>query len=572
MRWWLVSVLWAAAVVRGADVPARSPASDLPRPGVVRPPLPPDECEGLPLAMVFHDLSGTSGITGGDAEARRQVEQAIGMAPGTNFSVQLAEVAMQRVRALAFVREASWRLYESDRAGFVVLAVTVVFGTRDGSAGPGGVLAGRADDFPVLWRTEQAMLRLQLDGGFGAYSDGGPWFGNADAFTARSPVAQDAADGSRATWGEASVEYGLAGVVRLWRTPFWLFGSGSFLTDASVGQDLFRSDAREMTRLEDLHAGVVAGVPGSDWAFKVSGGRQNWQLHDGFLFSRFAAGANAGPYPALYLNPRTAYEMTALAELRWKRLRLEGFYVDPAEIEFLDSGSAWSGAHLTYAEPGGVEATALWYEAVDSATIFAAPTGPVPRDGLRTFDLRLGTSSLFGVKGLEFFGEHAWQWHRDADVDACAFYVRTGYTFAGLPWKPNLSYRYASFSGDDPDTRAFERFDAPLSSGLDTWVQGVSAKKVVTNSNLDSHRIRLNLAPSEKLSFTFDWFHLTANAGPGPDGLAQEVNLGVRWALSRRLFFLGVAGIAWPGERLRAQAGTDLDQWTTIQTSLFFNF
>ena len=39
---------------------------------------------------------------------------------------------------------------------------------------------------------------------------------------------------------------------------------------------------------------------------------------------------------------------------------------------------------------------------------------------------------------------------------------------------------------DDPNTPAREAFDAPLSSGLDEWVQGVNFKKVVTNSNLNS--------------------------------------------------------------------------------------
>lgn len=556
---------------RAEELP-RSPASDTPRPGVVRTALPPNESEGLPIALVFLDLRGASGVTGGDGEARRQIEKALGIREGMVFSVQKAEVAMQRLRALGFVRMADYRLFDSDRAGYVVLAVTIEMGARERAAGPKGVLAGKGDDFPILYQDERTLLRLQLDGGVGFYTDFHPWFGDAGTFTGRSPVALDPADGDSASWFETSAEYGLAGITRLADSPAWVYGAGTFLTSFSSGQDLFRSDTREMTRLEDLYGGIVFGSPDSDWSANLSAGRQNWQLNDGFLFSRFAAGANAGPFPALYLNPRTAYEMTVLSQVAWRNLRLEGFYLDPAEIDHLDSNSTYAGANLAYTAPEGWETSVLYYEAPESDTVFPAGSGLIPREGLQTFDTRLGSTSLFGVKGLELFGEHAWQNHRDVDWDARAYYVRGGYTFANLPWTPNLGYRYASFSGDDPATETYERFDAQLSSGLDTWVQGVSSKKVVTNSNLNSHRIRLNVAPTEKLSFTFDYFWLLADQARGSSDYGQEVNVGVRWAISRQLYFLGVGGVAFPGDNLRRQSPGGLDNWATLQASLFWNF
>lgn len=565
--------LAAATLSRGEDAAPRSPASDTPRPGVIRPPLPPNESEGLPIALVFYDLTGTAGITGGDDEARSKLEKAFGLRAGTVFNQQTAEVALRRVAGLEFVQSATYQVYESERAGHVVLALSVRMGPKGRPSGPTGLLTGQAGDFPVLYQDERTLLRLLVDGGIGLYNDRHPWFGDASAFTARSPIASDPARGEWATWFETSAEYGLAGITQLDETPVWAYGAGTFLTSVSTGQDLFRSDAREMTRLEDLYGGLVIGSPEWDWSANLSAGRQNWQLHDGFLFSRFAAGANAGPYPALYLNPRTAYEMTVLGQVRWKTLRLEGFYVDPAEIDYLDSGSTYAGAHLDYSGADGIEASALYYESPESRTVFPqGAAGTVPREGLQTIDGRLGSTRLFGIEGWELFGESAWQTHRDVDWDARAWYLRSGYTFASLPWSPNLSYRYASFSGDDPTTPTYERFDAQLSSGLDTWVQGVSSKKVVSNSNLDSHRIRLNLVPTDKLSLTFDYFWLFADESRGSDAYAQELNLGVRWAISRNLFFLGVAGIAFPGDLLRQQAGSDLDPWATAQASLFINF
>lgn len=567
------SALLLSALIAAAEESPRSPASDTPAPGVIRTPLPPRETEGLPLAIVFYDLKGSSGLTGGDAVARSRIERAFGLQAGSLFNEQTANIALQRVQGLDFVKTAGYRLYDSERAGYVALAVTVELGPKDRATGPLGVLNGQPRDFPVLHQSERTYVRLLLDGGLGFYNDFNPWFDNTSAFTNRSPIALDPARGETATWGEISAEYGLAAISRLGDSPVWAYGAGSVLTSFSTGQDLFRSDTREMTRLEDLYAGLVVGRPDSDWSANLSAGRQNWQLNDGFLFSRFAAGANAGPYPALYLNPRTAYEMTALAQLKWKNLRLDGFYVDPAEIDFLDSNSTYAGLNLAYTSPRGTEASVLYYQAPQSDTVF--PNGtfpPVPREGLQVIDLRLGSSNLLGLRGLELFGEHAWQSHRDADWEARAWYLRAGYTFRSLPWTPNLGYRYASFSGDDPDTRTYERFDAQLSSGLDTWVQGVSSKKVVGNANLDSHRIRLNFAPTDTLSLTFDYFWLLADESRGRSAYGQELNLGVRWSLSRNLFFLGVAGIAFPGDALSEQAGTSLDNWSTLQVSLFFNF
>lgn len=551
----------------------RSEASDTPKPGVVRTPLPAAASDGLPIAVIFYDLRGKSGITGGDAEARKNLERSLGLKAGMVFSEQVTEVAIRKIEALPFVRSAAWSLYESDRAGHVVLVITVEFGPWDRAPGPTGMLTGSAADFPILYQDENTLIRLEVNGGTGFYNDFNPWFGNAAAFTGRSPIALDPANGDTASWFELSLEYGISGIRRIPNSNVWLYGAGTVLTSISTGQDLFRSDTREMTRLEELYAGVVWGAPDSDWSGSLSGGRQNWQLHDGFLFSRFAAGANAGPYPALYLNPRTAYEMTVLGQLKYRDWKLEAFYVDPAEIDYLDSDSTYAGANLSWTVPRILEASLLYYEAPSSNTVFPTPDGgSVRREGLQTFDARLGSPNFAGVTGLELYGEYAWQTHRDADWDARAFYLKTGYTFSRLPWKPNLSYRYASFSGDDPVTSTYERFDAQLSSGLDTWVQGVNAKKVISNSNLNSHRIRLNVAPSEKLTLTFDYFWLFADEGAGGDEYARELDLGIRWMVSRNLYFLGVTGIAWPGDRLREQAGSALDNWTTFQASLFLNF
>lgn len=105
-------------------------------------------------------------------------------------------------------------------------------------------------------------------------------------------------------------------------------------------------------------------------------------------------------------------------------------------------------------------------------------------------------------------------------------------------------------------------------------MQGVNFKKVVTNSNLNSHRVRLNAGPDPRLNFTLDVYHLWADV-PLPTGqktYGNEVDLIVRWAISKQLFLLGVAGIAWPGDVIKTQTQGAAKPWSTVQASLFWGF
>lgn len=552
----------------------RSESSDVPRPGVLRVPLQPAVVEGKPLSLVFYDLRGASGITGGDDRARARIEEAFGVRAWTRFDRSLTQIGLLRVRQLDFVRDASYEVYESEIAGYVVLALKVELGPKDGPSGPRGLLAKRPGDFPILFQNERAKLQVLLDGGFGAFSDRHPWFGDAEAFAGKSPIATDPADGETASWFETYAEYGLGGVLQLGPNQVWAYGAASWLTSYSAGQDLFRSDARERTDIETAYGGVILEVPNSRWVIDASAGRQSWQLNDGFLFSEFAGAANAGPIPGLYLNPRTAFEMTGLLKAGRGDFSLEAFYLDPSEIDFLESDTTFAGLNLQQRFPGDWEGSMAYYTCLESDTTFSTGgSNTVDRKGQQTVDARLMTTRLLGMEGLETAVEAAYQTHRDGDWSAWAYYGRVGYNCMEIPWTPNLSYRYASFSGDDPSTETYERFDAPLSSGLDTWVQGVVARKVVSNSNLDSHRVRLNLLPAMAVSLTFDYFWLFANEpGDGPRMYAQEADLAVRWSIDRNLFLLLVAGVAVPEDRLEDQAGADLDAWSTMQASLFWSF
>lgn len=90
---------------------------------------------------------------------------------------------------------------------------------------------------------------------------------------------------------------------------------------------------------------------------------------------------------------------------------------------------------------------------------------------------------------------------------------------------PSISYRYAVFSGDDPDTKDFERWDLLLSTGLGIRQQGISFGKIVA----------IRISPPS--------------------------------ALNRNLYRQAIASYAMPGEALR-DLGAD-ENWSTLQLSLY---
>lgn len=565
----MLEVLLLSLALAEADLPERSTASDLPVAGVVRAALPPAQADGAPVVRVFYDLRGTTGTEAADREVRGRIEALVDVVPGDRFRSAGAGVLASRLTTVEGVAAADVLAFSAGEPGAVVVVVQAVL------SGPDAAADSATASFPVLSKSARHLLRMQLAGGVGVFTDYNPWFASAPTFTAQSPIALAPPGPGATTWMEASVEPGLAGAVQLGNARATAFAELTGVASASTGNDLFRDDTRFRNSIEKAYAGLAWLDREGGRSVKLSSGRQNWQLNGGFLFSRFAAGANAGPNPGLYQSPRTAYQQANLLDARWGRWRLEAFDVDPAELEDFDSRSRFTGYHLRYQDEGRWEAGLTRYKVPESRSRIAlAGGGSVPRQGLRTVAGRIGASGALGVDGLEVLAEYARQDHTEVPWDAQAWYAQVRYQFDGPAWKPNITYRRARFSGDDPATTGQEAFDAPLSSGLDDWVQGVSFKKVVSNSNLDTHRIRVNFGPDPRLNYTVDYFRLEAHRTlPGrADHYGDELNFAVRWSISPRLFLLGVAGVAWPGEAMQERTGGQARPWSTFQASLFWGF
>lgn len=513
----------------------------------------------------------------GSAELEQAVIAAFGVQPGDAVEWIGFQQSLEAVRRLPGVGSARFVLERTSNPTRTTLTLEV---TTAAAANAAPEPAGAT--FPDLVLTDRSRLTVILNGAIGAYSDSFPWFGDPATFTRLSPVATHPPTGRRASWGEMTIEAGMGAVTQLGQAPVYAYGAATGLLSTAAGQDLFTNDTRALLRVEKAYVGLLYADRAKQTAANLSLGRQNFNLADGFLISQFSGSANAGPRPGLFLNPRIAFDMTALLDLKLNQLRFKAFYLNPDELEQYESNTEFAGLNLGWSPGSSVRmgVTTMWIPRSD--TRFRLPDGStVAREGTRTLAFDARFDDPLGLKGVWLQSEYARQ-RNSGVIRAWAAYGTAGYRFSDSGWKPAFSYRFSAFSGDNPSTATYERYDPMLSGGLAEWVQGVNFKKVIGNTNVNVHRLRATARPSDKVNLTLDLFDFEArelnNLGGNPSlgtlsshDIGREATLRVDWFARRRLYLLIVGSHAVPGSAIRDATPTGGKPWTTVQLSAFWN-
>lgn len=548
----------------------------------------PELAYGLRVLSTPVHIDGTTGDPAADADLRHQAEAVAGALRDVTLQRFVIEGLLQRIRRLDHVGEASVAAFQSIPPGRVVLAITIV-PARAAAAPPmeraGLLVSGSAESLPVLYQDDDTLLKTILNGGVGAYATSNPFFGHADLFTRGNKAAQDPAGPGSTAWAESYIEPGIGGITRLGDTPLYAYGSVTYLVSASWGQDLYDSGFRHHGAVEQAYAGLIADLPGKGNAFQVSAGRQIYQLRQGFLVSKIPGSTNLGSLGALWLGPRLAFDRTVVAELKSGAFNAEAIVLEPTEYPGMETDTRVAGATVGYNDGDTIDAALSYLTVPRSNKAYFAPDGSTltTREGLRTVSPSIWLSRLFGVEGLWFKGEFAWQSHDSIDMAAHAFALWPGYRAETLPWKPGISYRYAEFSGDDPKTARFERYDPLLSGGQNNYVPGMLLSSVLVNSNVRSHRVTLTANPTEQIGLTLEYtlhraIELNKRGGIGPlqqlgsKDLAQEVDLFANVYIGKTLYLQGVLGAAFPGAAIKQAVGGSASNWYAAQLSLYFFF
>ncbi|MFP6851062.1 MAG: hypothetical protein VCA57_20525 [Pseudomonas sp.] len=357
-------------------------------------------------------------------------------------------------------------------------------------------------------------------------------------------------DGSAggSSWREGFIKYGLSGdqglggagtaygAFNLVSSGTWGDGDAAGLTDGSERTTKF-DEAYLGWRSADLFP--LLGENGLD----VSFGRQIIKIGDGFIinddglnFGNGVADGNLNRGGAYYLAARHAFDRTAVLRIGgdqgWhgSAMWMKSDNRAQAETEMaagtLEYTAAPGTLGLTYIH--GIDVTDQW-----------ASDFQKQREGMDIYSLR-GAGNA-GIENVNLAFEYAWQ-DKDAGAEK-AWYAEAGYTFTGMPWSPNLTYRYSRYSeGWDSMFNGFSR-------GYGTWFQGEVAANYSGpyNSNNDVHHVAFKVTPLENLTvgaLYFDFNTLHERATLNVD--ARELDLYAEWAVNEHLIISPLIGLYKP--------------------------
>ena len=188
----------------------------------------------------------------------------------------------------------------------------------------------------------------------------------------------------------------------------------------------------------------------------------------------------------------------------------------------------------------------------------------------------------------------AYQWNDRIDLKAWAGRVTAGYSFVNLPWSPNLTLGYQTFSGDDPNTTTLERFDPLYYQGSPSaWATGSKSASTFINSNVNALTVALRVQPTRQDTWTLRYAHIRANALNSPvqfgqatridvngnvvagvtdKHLADDLFLAYSRIINRNIFLTAGVSVSFPGAGIDNVIGRSAAPWTGGFVNVVFNF
>jgi hypothetical protein len=571
VRLWLVRSAAAMAGLAAIAVLLAAPAALAQSYGAV------DGFLSLPVEEIRVEIANPSAHKALNDRVTDTFRTTLALYPGDRYSEDQAAFAISRTRRSPDVADITYE-YALGPGGGLIVTFTITLGKGPGAeTGRGFLISSSSADLPVLYDRDGTYVRVKLEALSLYYGNDNAWYGRPDMMLAGNPLVKgEPAGEGYDDWLEGYVHYGLYGITPL-SDNFYVYGGLSGITSGSRGQELFTDFTRGYTGVEDAYAGFITGKTdekGNRLAFNFSAGRQRFTLANGFLFANTAA--NGDERAALQANARWASDMLVQGQFVYNNTRLSLFYLDPDELPVVDSKSKYVGANLQGRPLPGLMLAASYIHSPESDFGYFGPDGqPIgTREGLSVFDARFTYSPKpAGLTGPFIGGEAALQTHSEFDMLASAGYAEAGYRLPELPWSPVLSYRLSYFSGDDPDTGTYERWDPLLSGGNgEQWVQGANHFKIVQDSNVIAHRFQGSFRPLPAVELVPQFWIFQAdsenNIGGNPalsvlDGhdYGYEANMTVKWFASRNWYVHGHVAYTWPGEAVQDALDGDYKDW-----------
>jgi hypothetical protein len=554
-------------------------------PAVAQSASPSDPFTGLPIERVDIVLANPGQDAALNGRVADGVRRRLAIFPGARYDPDRTNFALAQARRTPDVAKLEPSIGFGTRNG-LVLSVTVTLAEPAVNGAARGRLAS-GQGFPVLYDKDGTYIRAKVEAMAMAYSNVDAWFGRPDAMLAGNPLVKGTPAGRGATaWLEGYVHTGLSGITPV-TDSLYVYGAASIMATGSSGRELFTDETRFHAAVEDAYAGFIVGRTtgsGNRYGLNFSAGRQRFLLADGFLIAGNAG--NGHDRAALQANARWAADMVVQAQLFYNDAKLEAFYVDPDELPVVDSRTRIAGLNIELKPAPGLVLASSWLTVPHSTFSYFGPTGLVgTREGLRLWDARFTWAPAApGSSGPFFGGEFAQQSNRNFPMRARAGYGEVGWSFPRAAWSPSFSYRLGYFSGDDPTTARFERWDPLLSGGNgEQWVQGANMFKVVQDSNSITHRFQARLRPARMVELVPQvWLFRAdslANIGGNPalqflsgKDYGAEVNMTAKWFVSRNIYVHGHIAYTMPGHAIQDALQQDADDWLSAMMFVRYAF
>ncbi len=327
----------------------------------------------------------------------------------------------------------------------------------------------------------------------------------------------------------------------------------------------------------------------NDWV-DVSFGAQDFSVGDALLIgdgsldcgSSGGCGRDSGEF---FLGIHKAFRDSAILRVNQvpgvEDVRADIFWLEAGDDVFKGKGSQVWGVNLEYAVPeeglGFLSAGTLGLMYI---AVTAAPVSGANRDGRRYYDLRLEGLTFAALPNTNFYGEVILDGGENnagqSYSDGYTYYAEIEHNIQGLPWSPQVGYRYFRASGDDPTTSDVEGHDAlfyTLLRGWGTWFQGEFAGEWWhNNSNQRTQMVKLVVTPpvSWLSSVKLLGFHNERDRAPYVEGTTtlayangdtfdNEVNLLLEYWNDSGFYVAGVFAHGDLGPAGRSELGSDED-------------
>lgn len=355
--------------------------------------------------------------------------------------------------------------------------------------------------------------------------------------------------GTGANWAEGYVKPSISAVLPTGKSEFYgalaVVGERTF----AAPPPLVGTEASSYG-LENLYIGWRSGksIAAGENLIDVSLGMEPYKIGQGLLL--WDGGAEGGVRGGYWSNARAAWLYAGIAKFHLTASTLELFALQRNPVPGFDQKNKIFGANYQLLV-GTASTIGLSYMYLKNDSL-------AYRNGESVINVRAFTTPLHSVPDLTFDAEYAYETNSTL-LTSGGWYAQLAYTFSKLSWKPTLSYRYAWFEGDDPNSTKREAFD-PLFTGFydwGTWWQGeIAGEYFLTNSNLISNQIRLRATPNDKLSPNLIAYFFSLQKEPTnitSSDIGFELDAILDWKLNTNMTFSFVLATMSPGAAVKQE-------------------